>query len=66
MDKKLNTVMRVMESLVKLNGWTVVRFDIQAFDYGYDATGYAGYLDIKENDQRFLIRGDGSFESVLR
>ena len=64
MDNKLNTVMRVMESLVRMNGWTVKRFDIQAFDNGYGFTGYAGYLDIAENSQRIVIRGDGSFSFI--
>lgn len=64
MDNKLNTVIRVMESLVKLNGWTVVRFDIQAFDHGHGITGYAGYLDIEEDKRRIVIRGDGSFEET--
>ncbi len=60
MDNKLNTVMRVMESLVKMNGWTVKRFDIQSFNHG-GIEGYAGYLDIAESNQRLIIRGDGSF-----
>lgn len=61
MNTKLQTIIRVMESLVKMNGWTVERFDIQAFDYGTGVAGYAGYLDIKENNERLIIRGDGSF-----
>lgn len=63
MDTKLSTVIAVMESLVKLNKWTVLRFDIQAFYTKYtDINGYAGYLDVKEIDKRIIIRGNGSFE----
>lgn len=56
------TVLRVMESLVKINGWTVTRFDLQAFNYGNGIEGYAGYLDTVENDKRIVIHHDGSFE----
>ena len=62
MNDKLKTIMKVMESLVKMNGWTVERFDIQAFDYGHGCAGYAGYLYTKENKKHLIIRGDGSFE----
>lgn len=62
----MKTIIRVMESLVKMNGWTVTRFDIQAYDHGFGVTGYAGYLDTKENDKRIIIRGDGSFEFLDR
>ena len=63
MDKRLSTVMRVMESLVKMNGWTVTRFDIQYYNHGgFD--GYSGWLDIAENSKRIVIRGEGSFEFI--
>lgn len=62
MNNKMSTVIRVMESLVKMNGWTVRRFDIQSFDYGNGIEGYAGYLDVEELKKRIIIRGDGSFE----
>lgn len=62
MNNKMVTVIRVMESLVKMNGWTVRRFDIQSFDYGHGIEGYAGYLDVEELKKRIIIRGDGSFE----
>lgn len=61
MDKKMSTVIRVMESLVKFNGWNVERFDIQAFNYGHGIEGYAGYLKVEGHDT-IVIRGDGSFE----
>lgn len=62
MENKIKTVLRVMESLVKFNGWTVERFDVQAFSLKGNIEGYAGYLDVKEIDKRIIIRGDGSFE----
>lgn len=55
------TVIKVMESLVHMNKWTVRRFDLQAFDYGSGICGYAGYLDVEECDERIVIRHDGSF-----
>lgn len=58
----MTTIIRVMESLVKMNGWTVTRFDVQAFNYGKGIEGYAGYLDTVENEKRIIIRHDGSFE----
>ena len=62
METKIKTVLRVMESLVKFNGWTVKRFDVQAFYLKGNIEDYAGYLDVKELDKRIIIRGDGSFE----
>lgn len=60
MNNKLNTVMNVFKSLVKLNNYNVKRFDIQAFDYGHGIEGYCGYL--YTDDITIIIRGDGSFE----
>lgn len=58
----MSTVIRVMESLVKLNDWKVERFDIQAYDYGGGCEGYVGYLRIEGIDKTLIIRKDGSFE----
>ena len=58
----MNTVLKVMESLVKMNGWTVTRFDLQAYDYGKGIEGYAGWLWIEESEKRIVIRNDGSFD----
>ena len=58
----MKTVLKVMESLVKLNGWTVTRFDMQSYNYGHGIAGYAGYLDIEEESRRLIIHDDGSFE----
>lgn len=60
----MKTVMRVMESLVKMNGWTVTRFDLQHFNYN-GIEGYAGYLDTQETE-RIVIHDDGSFEYSIR
>jgi len=60
MDTKLNTVMKVFESLVKLNGWNVERFDIQAHNLS-GFSGYAGFAYIKGYSKQLVIRGDGSF-----
>ena len=42
----MKTILKVLESLVKLNGWTVLRFDLQAYNYGKGIAEYAGFLDI--------------------
>ena len=57
----MNTVIKVMESLTKMNGWTVARFDIQHYNYN-SIEGYVGYLDVNESDKCIIIRHDGSFE----
>lgn len=64
MTNKLNTVIKVFESLVKMNNWEVERFDIQAYNYGNGICGYAGFATIKSlNRVRVLVvRGDGSFD----
>ena len=61
MDTNLNTVMKVFESLVKLNSWSVERFDIQAYTHS-GISGYAGYAYIKGYSKHLVIHGDGSFE----
>lgn len=61
MDTNLNTVMKVFESLVKLNSWNVERFDIQAYNHS-GFSGYAGYAYIKGYSKNLVIHGDGSFE----
>lgn len=58
---KMHTVIKVMESLVEMNGWKVERFDIQHYKYSGGIEGYVGYLDV-EGKKTILIRGDGSFE----
>lgn len=58
----MTTVLKVMESLVKLNGWTVQRFDLHAYNYGKGIAGYAGFLDIEEDSRRLIIHDNGSFE----
>lgn len=60
----MTTIIRIMESLVKMNNWTVTRFDLQAYDYGYGIDGYAGYLDVVEVEKRIIIRKDGSFDFI--
>lgn len=47
-----------------MNNWTVTRFDLHAYDYGYGIDGYAGYLDVVEVEKRIIIRKDGSFEFI--
>ena len=58
----MNTIIKVMESLVKLNNWTVERFDLHHYDAGDGFTGYVGYLTIVGNHADIRIREDGSFE----
>lgn len=58
----MNTVIKVMESLVALNNWKVTRFDIQHYKYGDNIEGYAGYLSVEDIDNTLIIRNDGSFE----
>lgn len=58
----MTTIIRVMESIVKMNGWKVERFDIQAYHMGYGFDGYVGYLTVEGNDKALRIRQDGSFE----
>ena len=60
MNSQLITVMKVFESLVKLNNYNVTRFDIQHYNYGNEIEGYCGYLYTE--DKTILIRGEGSFE----
>ena len=62
MTNKLNTVIKVFESLVKMNNWEVERFDIQAYDYGKGICGYVGYATIKGFNRVLVVRGDGSFD----
>ena len=59
----MNTVIKVMESLVKMNKWEVIRFDIQHYEHAHGIEGYVGYLTIG-NGQEIRIRQDGSFEYV--
>lgn len=58
----MTTIIRIMESLVKINGWKVERFDIQAYHAGYGFDGYCGYLTVDGIDNQLRIRQDGSFE----
>lgn len=61
--KQMIVVMEVMKSLVSMFGWTVLRFDVQSYNYGNGIAGYAGYLDVEELEgKRVVIRSDGSFE----
>lgn len=61
--KKMFVVIEVMKSLVSMFGWTVLRFDLQSYNYGNGIEGYAGYLDVEELEgRRVIIRSDGSFE----
>lgn len=62
----MKTVMRVFESLVKLNGWEVERFDLQRNSAKGIDDWYAGWLWIKGEDRKLVIREDGSFEWVDR
>lgn len=62
-NRKMIVVMQVMKSLVSMFGWTVLRFDVQSYNYGHGIEGYAGYLDVEELEgKRIIIRSDGSFE----
>mgnify|MGYP007101929698 CR=1 FL=1 len=57
------TIIKVFESLVKLNEWEVERFDIQAYHYANNKiNGYAGYVTIKGIENNLIIHDDGSFE----
>lgn len=58
----MSTIIKIMESLVKMNGWEVERFDIQAYHFGNGIDGYVGYLTIKGEPKTLLIRKGGSFE----
>lgn len=62
MTNKLNTVIKVFESLVKMNNWEVERFDIQAYNHGNGICGYAGLATIKGFNKVLVVRGDGSFD----
>ena len=58
----MSTIMRIAESLVNMNNWTVSRLDIQG-RYGDDSEGiesYVGYLDIK-GIGGVMINDDGTF-----
>ena len=57
----MKTILNVMESLVKINGWTVRRFDLQAYYHEEELVGYAGFLDIEDASRRLVIHDDGSF-----
>lgn len=61
---KFQTVVKVFESLVKMNKWEVVRFDIQAYNYGKGIEGYAGWATIQGIKEPLVVRGDGSFEFI--
>ena len=61
----MKTCIKVMESLVALNKWTVVRFDLHRYEHcGGKIEGYCGYLEVKEMPKMLRIHGDGSFEEV--
>lgn len=62
MTNKLNTVIKVFESLVKMTNWEVERFDIQAYDYGKGICGYAGMATIRGFNRVLVVRSDGSFD----
>lgn len=57
----MSTIIKIFESLVKLNNWNVERFDLQGYNYGGGIEGYVGVLDTAETG-RILIHDDGSFE----
>lgn len=61
--EQMIVVMEVMKSLVSMFGWTVMRFNVQTYNYGHGIAGYAGYLDVEELEgKRVIIRSNGSFE----
>lgn len=60
----MKTIIKVMESLVALNKWTVVRFDLQRFEYCGKIEGYCAYLEVKETSNVLRFHTDGSFEVV--
>lgn len=60
---QVKVVIEVMKSLISMFGWTVLRFDIQCYNYGHGISGYAGYLDVEELEgKRIVIRSNGSFD----
>ena len=58
------TIMRIFESLVKANGWEVTRFDLQLNSAKGIKDWYAGWLWIKGEERKMVIREDGSFEWI--
>ena len=55
------TVLKVFESLVKVNGWEIERFDMQHYRHGDNIEGYAGWVYIKGDTRHLVIHHDGSF-----
>lgn len=60
----MKTIIKVMESLVALNKWTVVRFDLQRFEHCGKIEGYCAYLEVKEMHNVLRIHDNGGFEVV--
>lgn len=58
----MDTVIKVFESLVKLNNYEVERFDLQAYDYGNGIAGYVGIMYIKGMKKTLIIHHNGSFD----
>ena len=59
----MDTIIKVMQSLIKLNGWTLERFDLRLNTLG-DKEYYAAYLTVKELSSDIVIREGGSFDLV--
>lgn len=62
----MSTIMRIAESLVIMNDWTVSRLDIQGRRYCDDSEkieSYVGYLDIK-GIGTVMINNDGTFHMM--
>ena len=58
----MNTILKVFESLVKLNAWQIRRFDLQSFDYGHGIEGFAAYVHIDGEKRTLIIHDNGEFE----
>lgn len=62
----MNKIYNIAESLIKLNGWRVLRLDIQRVENKtLDEFWYIGYLVIRTNDgdrEELIIRDNGEFE----
>ena len=61
------TVMNIVKGIVKTMGLTVIRCDIQSYNYGNGIEGYTAYLDAEKDGvilDRLAIHHDGSMEFI--
>ena len=57
-------VITIFKSLVSLNEWHVVRFDIQRILLMHGMTNYVGYLTISGEEKTLVIRSSGIFKWI--